>query len=252
MKNIKKIIFLFLIVNTLVFSQALITKMQEGNDAYQNKNYQEAIKNYESILNQGYLSTDLFYNLGNSYFKAGKIGKSILYYEKSLKVSPTNEDAEYNLQIARARTVDRIQEIPPLFFFKWWESLLAAFTSEGWQIIVFIFYMLLLTSVAVYFLIRNMQIKKYSYIFGILNLGALVLSSVLLFASISRESSKDFAILMTSTANVKISPDQQSEDAFVIHEGIKFKIEEQVKNWVKIKLSDGKVGWLPKNTFEII
>jgi len=238
--------------NFVINAQDLETLMKTGNDFYQNKQYQEAIENYESILQQGYVSGDLYYNLGNSYFRIGAIGNAILFYERALKISPSHEDAAYNLRIANARTVDKIQEIPPLFFIKWWNILLSTFTSTGWQTIIFIFYILLLTCIAVYFLVRNLQTQKFAFIFGSLNIVALLIAVILFFSSLERESSNDYGILLKSVATAKISPDEQSNDAFVIHEGIKFRIEDQVKYWVKIKLADGKVGWLTENSFDLI
>lgn len=252
----RKILFVLILICSLVApvsgAQELESLMKTGNDLYQNKQYDEAIASYEAIIKQGYLSSDLYYNLGNAYYKTGQIGKSILFLEKAIKVSPNNSDAAYNLRIVNARTVDKIQEIPPLFFIKWWNILLSSFTSTGWQVIVFIFYILLLACIAAYLLIRNLQIQKYSFIFGTMNIIALAVSVILFFSSLARESSKDYGVLMQSVTNVKISPDKQSEDAFVVHEGIKFKIEDEVNNWVKIKLSDGKVGWLQSNSFEVI
>ncbi|MCB9259754.1 MAG: tetratricopeptide repeat protein [Ignavibacteriales bacterium] len=249
-------ITIYLLVFILGFgflnAQDLENIMKTGNDFYQNKQYDQAIENYESILMQGYVSSDLYYNLGNSYFRNGDVGKAILNFEKSLKLSPSNEDAAYNLRIANARTVDKIQEIPPIFFIKWWEVLLTTFTSTGWQVIIFIFYIFLLVCIALYFLVRNVQIQKYAFIFGILNIAALVFTVIFFFASLERESSNDYGILLSSVTTAKISPDKSSNDAFVIHEGIKFKIEDEVNNWVKIKLSDGKIGWIPTNTFDII
>lgn len=252
--NIKaNIVVLFLLLGLAVnHAQDLENLMKSGNEFYQNKQYEEAIESYESILKQGYLSSELYYNLGNTYFKVGKIGRAILFYEKSLKIQPNNEDAAHNLKIANARTVDKIQNIPDLFFIKWWNIILSTFTSTGWQIIIFIFYIMLLICIAIYFLVHNLQFQKYAFIFGTLNIIALIFSVVLFFASLERESSTDYAILQQSTITAKISPDSQSDDAFVIHEGIKFKIEDQVNNWVKIRLSDGKVGWLPNNVYEVI
>ncbi|MCB0732210.1 MAG: SH3 domain-containing protein, partial [Ignavibacteriae bacterium] len=106
--------------------------------------------------------------------------------------------------------------------------------------------------IALYFFFRNVQIQKYAFIFGILNIAALVFTVIFFFASLERESSNDYGILLSSVTTAKISPDKSSNDAFVIHEGIKFKIEDEVNNWVKIKLSDGKIGWIPTNTFDII
>jgi tetratricopeptide (TPR) repeat protein len=246
------LLFAVFISQISLFAQDLENFMQNGNDFYQNKQYDEAINSYEAILNQGFLSSELYYNLGNSYYRTGNLGKAILYFEKSLKVSPNNDDAIYNLKLANARTVDKIQEIPPLFFINWWNILLTTFTSIGWQIIIFVFYILLLICIALYFLIRNVQVQKYAFIFGSLNIIALLFSVIFFFASLERESSRDYGILLKSVETVKISPDKQSDDAFVVHEGIKFKIEDEVNDWVKIKLSDGKVGWLPNNSFEVI
>ena len=178
---IKNFIFsiLLLIISTYAIeAQELEFLMQAGNEAYQNKNFEEAVSNYEAILKQGYLSSDLYYNLGNSYFRLDHIGKAILNYERSLKISPSNEDAIYNLRLANARTVDKIQELPDLFFINWWNILLATFTSTGWQIIIFIFYILLLTCIAVYFLVRNLQVQKFAFIFGSLNIVALIISVI--------------------------------------------------------------------------
>jgi len=251
-KNSYGLLFIFLLCFEYLNAQELESLMQTGNDFYQNKQYKEAITSFETIIKQGYLSSELYYNLGNSYFRYGKIGKAILYYEKSLKVSPGNDDASHNLKIANARTVDKIQNIPPLFFIKGWNILLSSFTSKGWQVIIFIFYILLLICIAIYFLVRNIQFQKSAFIFGFLNIIILFLAVILFFSSLSRESNNEFGILQQTVVAAKISPDEQSDDAFVVHEGIKFRIEDELNNWVKIKLSDGKVGWLPINTFEVI
>lgn len=252
MKNSFTILFILIFSSSFAFAQELNKLMETGNEFYQNKQYNEAIESYETILKQGYLSTDLYYNIGNAYFKIGEIGKAILYYERALKVSPNNEDAAYNLKIVNARTVDKIQEISPLFFVKWWNVLLTSFTSTGWQIIIFIFYILLLTCIGLYFLIKNIQVQKFAFIFGTLNIAALIISMILFFSSLARESTSDYGILLKSVTTTKIAPDAQSSDAFVIHEGIKFLIEDKVNNWVKIRLRDGKVGWLLENSFDLI
>lgn len=251
MKNLLFTILLFAFF-IKVSAQDLETIMKQGNDFYQNKQYNEAISSYESILKQGYISGELFYNLGNAYFKVGHLGKSILYYEKTLKISPSSEDAAYNLRIANSRTVDKIQEIPPLFFVHWWNVLLSQFTSTSWQIIIFIFYLLLLTSIGIFFLIRNIQLQKLTLISGTISSILLIVSIILFISSINREVTNNNGILLQSVISAKISPDIQANDAFVIHEGIKFEIEDKVGSWTKIKLSDGKVGWLPNQSFEEI
>ncbi len=252
MKKITLILTVFFLIGSSIFAQNIETLMKTGNEAYQNNKYSEAIDNYQKIIKQGYISSELFYNLGNAYFKNNKLGKAILYYEKALKLSPLDEDAAYNLKIAKARTVDKIKEIPQLFIVRWWNILLSVFNTSGWQIIVLVFYFLLLASIGVYFLIKNINIQRIAFILGFFNLIAFAISVILLISSYTRETSNNYGILQKSVASVKISPDSQSNDAFVIHEGSKFLIEDKVNNWVKIKLADGKVGWLPENTFETI
>ncbi len=252
MKKITLILTVFFLAGSSIFSQNIETLMKSGNEAYQNNKYSEAIDNYQKIIKQGYISSELFYNLGNAYFKTNKLGKAILYYEKALKLSPLDEDTAYNLKIAKARTVDKIKEIPQLFIVRWWNILLSLFSTAGWQIIVLVFYFLLLISIGVYFLVKNINIQRITFILGLFNLIAFAVSVILLISSYTRETSNNYGILQKSVISVKISPDSQSNDAFVIHEGSKFLIEDKVNNWVKIKLADGKVGWLPENTFETI
>ncbi|MCP5064100.1 MAG: tetratricopeptide repeat protein [Ignavibacteriae bacterium] len=251
----KKILLLATILfsfTSSILSQNIEEIMQSGNLAFQNKKYSEAITQYESIIKQGYVSSELFYNLGNAYFKSNSLGKAILYYEKSLKLSPLSEDAKYNLKIANSRTVDKIKVIPKLFIFEWWDIILTSFTSTGWQIIVIIFYVFLLLSIGVYFLIKNIQLQRIAFIFGLFNIAAFIFAVILFSSHLSRTSSSNYGILQSSVISAKISPDERSNDAFVIHEGSKILIEDKVNNWVKIKLADGKVGWLPDSSFESI
>ncbi|MEE9430320.1 MAG: tetratricopeptide repeat protein [Melioribacteraceae bacterium] len=251
----KKIFLLFTFL--ISFSSSILSQdteeiMKTGNLAFQNKQYADAITQYQSIINQGYISSDLFYNLGNAYFRTNNLGKAILYFEKSLKLSPLSNDAKHNLKIAKARTVDKIKEIPKLFIFEWWDVILTSFTTTGWQIIVLVFYILLLLSVGVYYLIKNIQFQRIAFLLGMFNLVALIFAVILFVSSLSKSSSSNYGVLQSSVISTKISPDESSNDAFVIHEGSKFLIEDKVNNWVKIKLADGKIGWLPNNTFETI
>ena len=205
LKNNITLLLIIILTSLSVNGQDLESLMQTGNDHYQNKQFSEAIVSYEAILNQGYLSSELFYNLGNSYYRTGDLGRAILYYEKSLKLSPGNDDAAHNLKIVNARTVDKIQEVPQLFFIKWWNILLSTFTSTGWQVIIFVFYIILLVCIALYFLIRNLQIQKYAFIFGSLNIAVLIISTIFFFSSLERESSKDYGVLLQSVATVKLA-----------------------------------------------
>ena len=224
--------------------------MQNGNTLYQNGNYEGAVEAYEKVLDLGYESAALYYNLGNSYFRLNKLGRSILNYEKALKLEPGDEDVSYNLRIAQTRTVDKIQSVPKIFISEWWDFLVTGFSVAGWGLILIIVYVLLILFVGIYFLTRSGRMQRFAFYFGSVNLAIVFFVLIVFISSYNREATSNYGILIEDTISAKQSPNIQSSDAFVIHEGVKFEIEETLNNWAKIRLADGKVGWLPDNSFE--
>ncbi len=252
MKSLLYFILLILLLLTTISAQSPEDIMRNANIAYQNENWDQAIQGYEKLVNQNFESAALYYNLGNAYFKSGVIGKSILNYERALKLEPGDDDIQFNLRLAKTRTIDRIKEVPQLFILEWWDLLITSVSVSTWALIVLIFYVLLLIAIGIYLLSQNISFQKISVYGGVVSFIALFLSLIILFAAYSREVSTDHGIVTTDLVNVKVSPTRDSSDAFVVHEGLKFEIEDQLDNWVKIKLADGKVGWMPNNAFEKI
>ncbi len=230
------------------FSQSPDQLMLDANNLYQEGQYENAIQSYQKILSQGYESGPLYFNLGNAYFRTGKLGYAIFNYEKGLKLDPNDDDLIYNLRIANSRTVDKISELPKLFIISWWEGIVTSLTITGWSVMVILFYLILIASIAVYLLVRKVQLQRFAFMSGSFSLAILILLSVMLFSRINREASTDYGILLSPSYSVKASPDSKSSDAFVIHEGIKFTIEDHVSDWDKIRLVDGKVGWIERNS----
>jgi len=251
MRYLSVILFLVLSINS-VSAANVDSLMMQGNQLYQNKQYDEAINTYQEILDQGYASAALYYNLGNAYYRAGKIGYAILNYERGLKLEPDNEDLQYNLKIVKARTIDRIKEVPQIFLVDWWVTLITAFSLTTWQVLVIIFYLILLASITIFFVIKNGRLQRYSVYSAFISLLIAIFFTIILFANLNRETSKDFAILTTNTVAAKQSPNDSSNDLFVVHEGLKVSVLSQFGDWVEVKLYDGKVGWLPKDALEII
>ncbi|MBU0475454.1 MAG: tetratricopeptide repeat protein [Bacteroidetes bacterium] len=226
--------------------------MNEANNLYQNKQYQEAIEKYNSILELNYESSVLYYNLGNAYFRSAQIGKAILNYERALKLDPNNEDLLYNLSIVRSRTTDRIKEVPKIFIVEWWEILISSLTTTMWQILVLVFYLVLISSITLYFVTKSGTTQRITVFTSLIGFSGAIFLSLILFANVQRETSTEFGIITTNTISAKQSPNESSDDVFVIHEGLKIDVQDEFSDWYKIKLSDGKVGWLPKNSMEII
>ncbi len=226
--------------------------LKKGNEFYKNEQYEKAIDEYKSVLDQGYESVGLYYNIGNSYYKLGKIGYAILYYEKALKLNPDDEDVNYNLKIAKAHTVDKIKEVPQIFLVKWWDGILAALTLSGWATVAAIFFLFFILSVGFYYLSKSITVRRFSFIAGAFLISLFVLNVFVLFAKYDREVKTQFGVVVTNVVTVKQAPDEKSADAFIVHEGLKFRIEDSLDNWVKVRLPDGKVGWMHKGVFGII
>jgi tetratricopeptide (TPR) repeat protein len=224
----------------------------KGNNFYQNKQYEKAIDAYEQLIRRGYQGTSLYYNLGNAYYRINKIGFAILNYERALQLSPTDEDIQHNLALANAKTVDRVEMLPKFFIFQWWEGLLALFSLTGWTYTAFFFYILVLSSAAFYFFAKNQRIQKISFYSGLAAILFLALTVSVLIIKFNRELSVKNAVIVEPEAVVKLSPDTGSSDAFIIHEGLKVKLEDNVQEWVKIRLLDGKVGWVQKENLRVI
>jgi len=226
--------------------------LKKANTYYANLSYNEALENYSTVLHKGLVNAELYYNLGNTYYRLGNIGHAILNYEKALKLDPSDEDIKYNLKIANAHTADKIEQLPKLFFIEWWDSIVMSLTIGQWGAFLIMVYILFISLIAVYYYYRNSNLQKPLFFIGLSNVIILIFITMFFINRISYETKNEYGILLESSANVKVSPDYNGNDAFIIHEGIKFIIEDKVNNWSKIKLNDGKVGWLNNNAFKTI
>jgi len=236
--------FLLVIAGNLFAQKDINDSLKKANDLYQTKNYEQAELIYLSLVNQGYKGTELFFNLGNTFYRENKLGLAILYYNKALVISPGDEDIKYNLDIANSRMVDKIDTLPEFFPFQWWESILSLFNLSGWTYLSYFLFLLLLVSISLYFLVKRIKIQRTSFFIGLVLLFFLIISAIFTSVRLNRELNERNGIILNNVVVVKLSPDEKSNDAFVIHEGLKVKLEDKVDNWIKIRLHDGKVGWI--------
>ena len=217
---------------------------EDGNSAYSEGNYEQALTFYNSIVENGMESASLYYNMGNAYYKMKEYPYSILYYEKALKLDPSNEDIKTNLEIANMAIVDKITPIPQSFIARWWDGVGSAFSADGWAWLSIVVFALLLVCLFVFLMARRVGLRKTGFFVGLLAVLCLVVS---LSFAIERQKDvkyQDEAIIMLPTAMVKSSPSENSVDLFVLHEGSKVRIMDGANGWSKIKIADGSVGWL--------
>jgi len=225
---------------------------QQGNSHYQQGNYAAAADAYEAILNTGVTGGEVLFNLGNAYYKQGNMGKAILNYERALRLMPGDDDLRHNLQLANLLIVDKIEVTPRLFIWDWWDGLKAWFSLGGITWFVYVLLVCVAGGVASILLARSYTMRKIG-IFATLAAGLILLFFVVVLVDKARDAGRsDEAIIVVPITTIKNSPDEKSSDAFVLHAGVKVRITDNVTSWVKIRLADGKVGWMDRSAAERI
>ncbi len=226
--------------------------MKKGNEYFLSGDYQKSIEVYEKLIADGFKGASLYFNLGNAYYRVGKIGLSILYYEKAKQFSPNDEDINHNLNFVRLQTKDKIEKLPAFFLFDWWEVLLSYLHINQLTVFSYLFFLISLIAITFYVLSNDLKVKRISFYSIFVSVTILIISVSFLILKLHREENLKYGVLITSSTFVKSSPDPESKDVFIIHEGLKFKIEDKIENWYKIRLDDGKVGWIDKYQAGII
>ena len=221
-----------------------------GNTLYRAGHYAEAAKEYESIVQQGYVSAALYYNLGNAYYRLGRLGPAILSYERALRLEPNDPDIQQNLKLANQRTLDRIEPVPELFLITWLREAAALLPLSVTSVVLIVLWAVLFLSLAATYLILPAGIKRLARWLTLISAVVALFFAVLLAMQLYASSTHNDAIIMNAVVTAKNSPDSQSSDAFVIHEGLKVTLSDRVGDWVKITLADGKVGWIQADQCE--
>ncbi|MCB0804943.1 MAG: tetratricopeptide repeat protein [Bacteroidales bacterium] len=243
----KRIIIIISFLGLLlpVSAQQPDTLISSANDAYANEFYDNAIDRYQQVLEMGYESPELYFNLGNAYFKSEDYPSAILYYEKAKKLDPRDDDIRHNLEVANARIIDKIEPVPELFLKTWWRSFVNMFSSNTWSTIAVIGFILVFITLAFYMLSRMIRIRKVAFFSGLGFLAITIVAFTVAWHTYSKANKDHEAIVFTPTITVKSSPSPNSVDLFVIHEGAKVELLDQVGNWYEIRIASGSVGWLP-------
>lgn len=225
---------------------------EAGNKAYIDGDYNKAIAEYNAILDGGEYSMKLYYNLANAYFKVGSIGKAILYYNKALRIAPSQEDIRHNLAIAEAQTKDRIVAIPEFFINRWLRTLRNTMSCGTWSLLSLLFFGVLLSFTLLFLLASRIRWRKVGFYGALFSLVMFV--AVTSFAISSRNDilQHEEAIVMGSAVSIKSSPDRSATDLFVLHEGTKVRIIAEVDEWREIVIADGKKGWVEVKNIEQI
>jgi tetratricopeptide (TPR) repeat protein len=243
---------LFVVSLSKVFSFDASAEYQKANSLYQKNSFDSAAKIYEKIISEEYFSTEVYFNLGNCYYKTNKSAKAILNYERALKLKPNDEDILFNLKVAQLKIVDKIETVPEIFYVRWTKNLASVFSVDGWGKLITICVWLMFLFASVYAVSQRSTLKTLSLIFTFAFL--LFTSAALFLAKQNFELTKmkRSAVILSESVYVKSSPGENNTDLFLLHEGTKASILDEFENWEKIKIANGSVGWVKKTDLEEI
>ena len=249
------VIYIVLLFAVMVAHAAEPTSSERwdvGNKAYIDGDYERAVEEYSAILAGGEYSDKLYYNLANAYFKLGKTGKAILYYNKALRIAPAEEDIRHNLAIAESQTKDRITVIPEFFLNRWLRIVRNSMSCSAWSILSLLLFAISLAFGLLFLLASRIRWRKLGFYCSLC--GALLFVATTLFALSSRNDmlAHDEAIVLSSAISVKSSPDNSATDLFVLHEGTKVRILSEIDEWSEVSIADGKKGWTESRNIEEI
>ncbi|MDO5969340.1 tetratricopeptide repeat protein [Flavivirga aquimarina] len=228
------------------------TLFEKANALYNEGKYAEAIDNYNAILDTKKHSADLYFNLANAHYKLNNIAPSIYFYEKALKLAPNDEDIKNNLSFAQNMTIDAIDAIPDAGFSKLLKNVTNTMSFDNWAKtaigMVFCFVLLFL----VYYFAYSTLRKRLTFLGSLVSLVLLFVSLAFAFHKYNLDKKDNLAIVFAQESKVKSDPNPRSEESFRLHEGTKIQILETYNDWKKIKLSDGKTGWVNSEDIKML
>lgn len=251
--NILFLLSAFAVVSALRLSASNTDSLWiKANDAYSMSEFSKAFELYGKIESQGLESWKLYYNMGNACFKTGDKGLAILYYEKALKLNPSDKDILNNLSLARLQTVDKITPLPEFVMSTFIKKIRDLLSSDSWTWLSIILLAAVLLLLLCYRYASRSRVKKLSFAFSIAFALLLILSVTFAINLRNRALSYDYGVITQPVCNVKSAPNDGGSNLFVLHEGTKIEILEQVGGWSKVEIADGRQGWAEQRDYTII
>ena len=223
-----------------------------ATDAYNEGDYEKAIALYDQIIDQGEHSAALYFNLGNSYYKLNQIAPSIYYYEKALLLKPEDSEIKTNLSYAQNMTLDAIEVLPETGISKIYQRITGRMSFDQWAFTSVVFMVLFVLAYLAFYFLRYATQKRIAFISSLTFLMVSAISLIFAFMQYTQFSAEQPAIVFSEEVSVKSEPNERSGEAFLLHEGTKVNVLEQLKGYQKIQLVDGKTGWVPSEDIKLL
>ncbi len=240
--------YMLLAVNVLQANESLFY----AEKLYEQQQYDSALLVYTQLIDEGFESADLFYNIGNAYFKKGDIAHAILFYERAYLLNPKDADIAHNLAYAHSQQVDKIDIIGQGFFKKIYTSFYRYFSLQTWVFLSVFCFILFLTGLLVFLLSPVVTLKKVGFFVGVFCIGISAISYSSASSRYSELENREYAILIEPAVSIGTEPSHSSKALVVLHGGVKVFILQERNGWYSIRLQDGTQGWIEQKHVEII
>jgi len=215
-----------------------------ANKSYQQEKYMEALEGYQKIEKLDLKSASLYFNMANIYYKTNQVAPAVLYYEKALKLAPNDKDIQFNLDFANRMILDNIEPLPKSLWQKFMDGIILRYTYETWAKIAVSLAFLFAILFLMYHFSYSTSKKRIYFITSILSVIFVTTSLFFAYRNKHYVDNNIEAVIFSSEADVKSAPTNSSDVYFELHEGTKVIILESLDNWRKIKIADGKMGWI--------
>ena len=225
---------------------------ERGNKLYAKAQYQEAIKVYKQSIANNYQSANVFFNMGNAYYRIGDMPSALLYYEKAHKLRPSDRDIDANIQLANSKIVDKMEVAPEFFLTTWCRNFFLFFSVATLSILNVFFWISAGILMIIYSFAESVSQKKAAFYSGIALFILGICSILITKKQFDYLDTNQHAIVFSTVAKVQSEPSNDSKTLFVIHSGLKVRIIESRQNWMRIKLSNGNEGWIAESNVKEI
>ncbi|MEM9647098.1 MAG: SH3 domain-containing protein [Bacteroidota bacterium] len=250
--SLKKTLIVLFLLSSLTGMAQNSALFSQATEHYNNREYSKAIENYEKILENGVHSAELYFNLGNCYYKLNAIGPSILYYEKALLLKPNDAEILNNLGYAQNMRLDAVEEMPKTELGQLYGAVVNFLSFDQWAYLAVGLMLLFVFAYLAYFFLRFATQKRIAFIISVFALILGVLSILMAYLQFQQFTNDNPAIIFSKEVKISSEPNSNSEVVFTLHEGTKVNVLEQLNDWKKIRLADGQTGWLPKEDLRLL
>lgn len=240
----KKILISVLMLFIAIMIHADSISFEAANKLYAEKQYAESALMYEEVIENKGVAPELYYNLGNAYFRLNELAKAILNYERAIRLSPQYADAKHNLEFANMKVIDQVELMDTFFLKKWVSACMKLQTSNAWFMTAVVFFAVAMVALLIFIFGGTKLIRKSSFYVGVVFLIISITSITFSGIRKARMLNHQEGIIMSGVVVIKGAPDRSGTDLFQLHEGTKVSVISALGDWYEIKLGSGSIGWV--------